>query len=541
MLPLNMCIDVRKCLAHGRRMQTLGSGISIPLAVGTPSTGSGKLYCKWELSSSSGNALCILFPTVNTEVDMSNISATYLVPSTLNTRIHKDHSLDHVIGDVQSSEAPKKGYTQEEGIDFDEIFAPVARIEAIRLFLAHASFKDFVVYQIDVKSAFLYGKIKEEVYVCQHPGFDDPEFPDRVYKVEKALYGLHQAHRAWKEMCIEFEKMMHKKFQMSSMGELTFFLGLQVTQKDDGIFISHDKYVDEILKKFGFLTVKTASTPMDTLMLLLKDENAEDVDVHLYRPMIGSLMYLTPSRPNIMSDDSPFNLEAYSDSDYTGESLDMKSTIGGYQFLGRRLISWQCKKQTVVASSTTEAEYVAASICCGQATEISQSSGPTNLVANETVHEERGDKVERAATTAVSLDTEQDSGTINRTQSTVIPNEPIPQGTGSESQDCSGFVNYSSKEESQEVIKEEKVKNSTTQEEGRNDQDEGISFVQEDVETQGSAPITNASAPVSTAGVPVTTVGVSVSTAGVSVSTAEPSTPPPTTTTLIKDEDLTIA
>ncbi|GKE68365.1 putative ribonuclease H-like domain-containing protein, partial [Tanacetum coccineum] len=200
-----------------------------------------------------------------------------------------------------------QGYTQEEGIDYDEVFAPVARIEAIRLFLAYASFKGFVVYQMDVKSAFLYGKIEEEVYVCQPPGFEDPNFPDKVYKVEKALYGLHQAPRAWyetlstylldngfhrgqidktlfikrhkddillvqvyvddiifgstkKELSTEFEKLMHDKFQMSSMGELTFFLGLQ--QKHDGIFISQDKYVAEILKKFDFATIKTASTPI---------------------------------------------------------------------------------------------------------------------------------------------------------------------------------------------------------------------------------------------------------------------------------------
>ncbi|GKD40235.1 uncharacterized mitochondrial protein-like protein, partial [Tanacetum coccineum] len=201
-----------------------------------------------------------------------------------------------------------------------------------------------------------------------------------------------------KELCTEFEKLMHKKFQMSSMGELTFFLGLQVTQKDDGIFISQDKYVDEILKKFGFSTMKTASTPMDTSKPLLKD-----VDVYLYRSMIGSLMYLTASRPDIMfvvyacarfqvtpkvshlhavtrifrylkgqpklglwyPKDSPFDLEAYTDSDYAGASLDRKSTTGGCQFLGRRLISWQCNKQTIVANSTTEAEYVAALSCCG--------------------------------------------------------------------------------------------------------------------------------------------------------------------------------
>ncbi|GJZ79470.1 ribonuclease H-like domain-containing protein [Tanacetum coccineum] len=228
----------------------------------------------------------------------------------------------------------------------------VARIEAIRLFLAYASFKDFIVYQMDVKSAFLYGKIEKEVYVCQPLGFEDPEFPDRM-------------------LCTEFEKLMHKKFQMSSMGELTFFLRLQVIQKDDGIFINQDKYVDEILKKFVFSTVKTASTPMETSKPLLKDAEAEDVDVHLYRSMIGSLIifrYLK-GQPKLglwYPKDSPFDLEAYIDGDYVGASLDRKSTTGGCQFLGSRLISWQCKKQTIVANSTTEAEYVAAASCCGQ-------------------------------------------------------------------------------------------------------------------------------------------------------------------------------
>ncbi|GJT12009.1 putative ribonuclease H-like domain-containing protein [Tanacetum coccineum] len=322
-----------------------------------------------------------------------------------------------------------QGYTQEEGIDYDEVFAPVVRIEAIRLFLAYASFKDFVVYQMDVKSAFLYGKIEEEVYVCQPPRFEDPGFPNRVYKVEKALYGLHQAPRACyetlhkgdillvqvyvddiifgstkKDLCIAFEKLMHEKFQISSMGELTFILGLQVKQKKDGIFISQDKYVAEILKKFRFTEVKTASTPMETQKPLLKDEDGKELDVHMYRSMIGSLMYLTSSRLDIMfavcacaryqvnpkilhlhavkrifrylkgqlklglsyPKDSPFDLVVYNDSDYAGASLDRKSTTRGFQFLGCKLISWQCKKQTVVANSITEAEYVAASSCCGQ-------------------------------------------------------------------------------------------------------------------------------------------------------------------------------
>ncbi|GKF05844.1 putative ribonuclease H-like domain-containing protein [Tanacetum coccineum] len=175
-----------------------------------------------------------------------------------------------------------------------------------------------------------------------------------------------------KSLCDEFEGLMHKIFQMSSIGELTFFLGLQVQHKKDGIFISQDKYVAEILKKFDFTTVKKVSTPMEPNKALVKDEEADNVDFHLYRSMIGSLMYLIASRPAIMfavcacARDSPFDLEAFSDSDYASVSLDRKSTTGGCQFLGKRLISWQCKKQTIFANSTTEAEYVAAAHCCGQ-------------------------------------------------------------------------------------------------------------------------------------------------------------------------------
>ncbi|GKA53144.1 putative ribonuclease H-like domain-containing protein [Tanacetum coccineum] len=168
-----------------------------------------------------------------------------------------------------------QGYTQEERIDYDEVFALVARIEAIGSFLAYASFMGLLMYQMDIKSAFLYGTIEEEVYVCQPPGFKDPQFPGQVCKVEKALYGLHQAPKAWTEM-------MHKRFQMSSMGELNFFLGLQIMQKDDGIFISQDKYVADILKKFDFVTIKAASTPIETNKALNKDEEAEDVDVPSY-------------------------------------------------------------------------------------------------------------------------------------------------------------------------------------------------------------------------------------------------------------------
>ncbi|GJW03540.1 putative ribonuclease H-like domain-containing protein [Tanacetum coccineum] len=344
-----------------------------------------------------------------------------------------------------------QGHRQEEGIDYDEVFAPVARIEAIRLFLAFASYMGFMVYQMDVKSAFLYGEIEEEVYVTQPKGFEDPHFPKHVYRVVKALYGLHQAPRAWyarlstfllkhnyrrgtidktlfikknsrdiilvqvyvddiifgstnKAWCDEFEVLMKGEFEMSAMGELTFFLGLQVKQNPDGIFISQDKYVQDMLKKFDMESVRPATTPFEASKPKSKDEPDDAVNVHLYRSMIGSLMYLTASRPDIQfavsacsrhqvtpltsnlnavkkifkylkgqpklglwyPRDSPFVLEAYSDSDYAGSHGDRKSTTGGCQFLGRRLISWQCKKQTIVATSSTEAEYVAAASCCGQ-------------------------------------------------------------------------------------------------------------------------------------------------------------------------------
>ncbi|GJS20476.1 putative ribonuclease H-like domain-containing protein [Tanacetum coccineum] len=250
---------------------------------------------------------------------------------------------------------------KEEGIDYDEVFAPVARIEAIRLFLAFASYMGFTVYQIDVKSVFLYGTIEEEVYVHQPPGFVDPAHPNKVYKVIKALYGFHQAPRAWYETFSSF------------LMENGFGRGLQLKQQPDEIFIGQDKYVADILKKFDFLSIRTATTPIETNKLLVKDEDG--VRIFQVTPKASHLnavkrifRYLKhqPKLGLWYPRDSPFELEAYSDSDYGGASLDKKSTTGGCQFLGRRLISWQCKKQTIVANSTTEAEYVAAANCCGQ-------------------------------------------------------------------------------------------------------------------------------------------------------------------------------
>ncbi|GJU71406.1 putative ribonuclease H-like domain-containing protein [Tanacetum coccineum] len=367
---------------------------------------------------------------VEEEVDMNNVISSYTAPDTSFTKFHKDHPEDQVFrnnkdkrGIVVKNKARlvAQGHTQEKGIYYDEVFAPVARIKAIRLFLAYGSFKDFVVCQMDVNSAFLYGKIKKEVYVCQALGFEDLHFTDKVYKVEKALYGLHQAPKAWYETLST--NLLENGFHKGQIDKTLFIkrhkddiLLLQV-YVDDIIFRStkkqmsnefetlmhdnQDKYVVEILKKFDFSSVKTASTPMEINKTLIKDEEAEDVDVYFYRSMIGLLMYLTASRRDII-----FAVCACA-SDYAGASLDRKSTTGGCQFLSKRLISWQCKKHTIVANSTTKAKYVAAANCYGQ-------------VGNKAVYKELGDRMERAATTASSLEAEQDSGSGPRCQDTIL-------------------------------------------------------------------------------------------------------------------------
>ncbi|GKA01209.1 putative ribonuclease H-like domain-containing protein [Tanacetum coccineum] len=338
---------------------------------------------------------------VGGQADLNNLETTMNVSSIPTTRINKDHPIELIIRDLHSApltrrmsqqnlkehclvsyinkqrrtnhkdyqnclfacflsqKEPKKvfrnkkdkrgivvrnkaklvaqGYTQEEGIDYDEVFAPVARIGAIRLFLAYSSYMGFIMYQMDVKSAFLYGTIKEEVYVCQPPGFEDPYFPDKVYKVEKALYGLHQAPRAWYETLSTY--LLENRFRRGTIDKTLLFkkdksdillvqvyvddiifgstkktLCLQVQQKEDGIFISQDKYVAEILKKFDFAIVKT----------LVKDEEAE------------------------------------------------------------------------------------------------ASSGPIHLVADETVYKKWEDRMERAATTASSLEAEHDSGSGHGCQDTIL-------------------------------------------------------------------------------------------------------------------------
>ncbi|KAK1379914.1 hypothetical protein POM88_026658 [Heracleum sosnowskyi] len=344
-----------------------------------------------------------------------------------------------------------QGYSQAEGIDYDETYAPVARLEAIRMFLAFAAYSNFKVYQMDVKSAFLNGELDEEVYVEQPPGFENQELLDFVYFLFKAIYGLKQAPRKWYDtlsgfllengfvrgiidktlfskkhksdmilvqvyvddiifgstndnLCKRFAELMQSKFEMSMMGELKFFLGLQVSQRSNGIFICQSKYLKEILKKYHMEDSASARTPSSTAIKLGASDNYIKVDVTSYRGMIGSLLYLTASRPDIMyatclcarfqADPrdvhlvavkrilrylkgtpnlgiwypkySDFNLIGYTDSDYAGSVVDRKSTSGSFQFLGGRLISWYSKKQQTVSNSTAEAEYIAAGSCCAQ-------------------------------------------------------------------------------------------------------------------------------------------------------------------------------
>ncbi|PWA66883.1 Copia protein [Artemisia annua] len=305
-----------------------------------------------------------------------------------------------------------KGYNQQEGIDYEETFAPVARMEAIRIFLAYASYMNFKVYQMDVKSAFLNGKLKEEVYVQQPPGFESYEFLNHVCKLDKALYGLKQAPRAWYDtfsaflilnkfvrgridntlfiyrtkedvilvqvyvddiifgstsykLCKQFEKLMTKQFEMSMMGELTYFLGLQIKQTDQGISISQEKYIKNTLKKYDLSDCASVKTPMVPPNNLGPDLTGKSVNQTMFRGMIGSLMYLLATRPDIQlavclcaryqSDPkeshltavkrilrylkgtsnlglyypkcSGFDLKGYTDSDYAGCNMDRKTVV----------------------------------------------------------------------------------------------------------------------------------------------------------------------------------------------------------------------
>nr|GEY24707.1 retrovirus-related Pol polyprotein from transposon TNT 1-94 [Tanacetum cinerariifolium] len=381
-----------------------------------------------------GNTFINPFANPSTFPALDNIS-----PLTLKWLFKNKHDEEQMVI-RNKSRLVVKGYRQEEGIDFEESFAPLTRMEAIRIFLAYATHKSFSMFQMDVKTAFLHGSLKEDVYVCQPEGFIDADHPSYVYKLKKALYVLKQAPRAWYNELSTFllqnhffkgtidptlfirrfhddilvvhiyvddiifgsthpryiqlfSDLMKSRFEMSMMGEMTFFLGLQVNKSPCGFFINQSNYVLEILKKYGMKSCDPVGTPMEIKDKLVLDQNWTLVDATKYRSMIDALMYLTSSRPDIVhatclcaryqakptekhlkdvkrifrylwgtintglwySKDYGFKLIGFSDADYAGCKDTFKSTSGGAQFLGEKLVSWSSKKQDCTALSTTEA------------------------------------------------------------------------------------------------------------------------------------------------------------------------------------------
>ena len=339
-----------------------------------------------------------------------------------------------------------KGYCQQDGIDYAEIFAPVARLNTIRIVISLAAQKAWVIYQLDVKSAFLHGEITEEVFVEQPPEYDQKGHESKVYRLKKELYGLKQVPRAWysrietyfiKEgftkcpyehtlfiktadggkiliVCLyvddliftgndevmfeQFKKSMKIEFDMTDLGIMKYFLGIEVLQKADGIFITQRKYAQEILERFNMDQCNSVHNPVVPSFKLTKDEEGVEVDTTVYKQMVGSLMYLTATRPDLMFIVSLISrymerpteshllaakralryikgtvilglfykkggseeLVGYTDSDYAGDQDDRKSTSGYVFLMSSGAISWSSKKQPVVTLSTNEAEFIAA-------------------------------------------------------------------------------------------------------------------------------------------------------------------------------------
>lgn len=345
-----------------------------------------------------------------------------------------------------------KGYAQQHGIDYTEVFAPVARWDTIRMILALAAQNGWCVYQLDVKSAFLHGELNEDVFVEQPQGYEKKGEEHKVYKLRKALYGLKQAPRAWysrieayfikegfercqcehtlfikseeggkmlivslyvddliftgndEDMFAKFKASMEMEFDMTDLGKMKYFLGVEVVQNSDGIYISQRKYAQEVLERFGMERSNSVKNPIVPGFKLMRDEGGVRVDATQYKQMVGSLMYLTATRPDLMyvmilvsrymerptelhmqamkrilryvkgtTDLGIFykkggdgKLAAYSDSDYAGDIDDRRSTSGYVFLLSTGAVSWSSKKQPVVTLSTTEAEFIAAASCACQ-------------------------------------------------------------------------------------------------------------------------------------------------------------------------------
>ncbi|GJT03319.1 retrovirus-related pol polyprotein from transposon TNT 1-94 [Tanacetum coccineum] len=340
------------------------------------------------------DAMWYYFDAFLTLIELKNFKQAMTEPSWIDAMQEEIHEFERLkvweLVPVLKNKARlvAQGFRQEEGIGFEESFALVARIEAIRIFVAYVAHKNMMIYQMDVKTAFLNSELKEEVYVSQPEGFVDQNNPSHVYKLKKALYSLKQAlldptlftrHSGNNillvqiyvddiifastntAMCDEFAKQMTTKFKMSMMGKMSFFLGLQISQSPRGIFINQSKYASEIVKKYGLNTTDSVDTPMIENKKLDEDLQGKPVDATLYRGMIRSLMYLTVSRPNLN-----YIVCLCARCRSRGCQDTRRSTSGSAQFLGDKLVSWSSKKQKSTAISSTEAEYIALFGCCSQ-------------------------------------------------------------------------------------------------------------------------------------------------------------------------------
>ncbi|RVW51356.1 Retrovirus-related Pol polyprotein from transposon TNT 1-94 [Vitis vinifera] len=345
-----------------------------------------------------------------------------------------------------------KGYAQQHGIDYTEVFAPVARWDTIIMVIALAARNGWSVYQLDVKSAFLHGELNEAVFIEQPQGYEKKGEEHKVYKLKKALYGLKQAPRAWysrieayfikegfercscdhtlfiktgdggkilivslyvddliftgndESMFVKFKNSMKLEFDMTDLGKMKYFLGMEVLQNSEGIYISQRKYAKEVLERFGMEKSNSVKNPIVPGDRLTKNEGGVKVDATKYKQLVGSLMYLTATRPDLMyvvclisrfmasptemhlqaakrvlrylkgtvdlgvfyQNEGNGELMAYTDSDYAGDVDDRKSTSGYVFLLSEGAVAWSSKKQPVVTLSTTKAEFVAAASCACQ-------------------------------------------------------------------------------------------------------------------------------------------------------------------------------
>ena len=344
-----------------------------------------------------------------------------------------------------------KGYTQTYGVDYQETFAPVAKMNSVRILLSLAANKDWPLHQFDVKNAFLHGGLEEEVYMDVPPGFEDSKSAGKVCKLKKSLYGLKQSPRAWFERFTQamlrwgykqsqgdhtlfikhspdnkvvalivyvddivvmgddldameqLQKCLSKEFEIKDLGRLKYFLGIEVLRSKHGIFISQRKYVLDLLEETGMLGGRPNDTPVDPNQKLDVDEEGLQVDKGNYQRLVGRLIYLSHTRPDIayavstvsqfmhsprqshldavfrilrylksapgkglmFSKNNHLQVEAYSDSDYGSSVVDRRSTSGYCTFVGGNLVTWRSKKQNVVARSSAEAEFraMAQGIC----------------------------------------------------------------------------------------------------------------------------------------------------------------------------------